>query len=71
MELKQFFLNILRFGAVAGAGAAKMGRHGVASFLTFSKIYTIPNSFIKIFSDITRSVHNFDNKIMHQIFSDF
>ena len=48
MELKQFFLNILRFGAVAGAGAAKMGRHGVASFLTFSKIYTIPNSFIKI-----------------------
>ena len=36
MELKQFFLNILRFGAVAGAGAAKMGRHGVASYLTFS-----------------------------------
>ena len=48
MELKQFFFNILRFGAVAGAGAAKMGRHGVASFLTFSKIYTIPNFFIKI-----------------------
>ena len=32
MELKQFFFKILRFGAVAGAGAAKMGWHGVASF---------------------------------------